>query len=127
MGVRLILTPMHLGGCFPPWCVGSLAVSDENNDVETACRRVHSAGGWPGSGAWLWRGLMMIFVAAMEGILIGLVYTEIFTCLALKLAHMLNKRLWQDHEACVINFTCILRPTTHECMQHTHKFQSAPL
>ena len=48
---------------------------------------------------------MMVFVAAIEGILIGLVYTEIFTCLALKLAHMLNKQLWQDHEACVINFT----------------------
>ena len=65
----------------------------------------HAASGWPGSGAWLWRGLMMVFVAAIEGILIGLVYTEVFTCLALKLAHMLNKQLWQEHETCVINFT----------------------
>ena len=66
---------------------------------------VHGASGWPGSGAWLWRGLMMVIIAAIEGIMIGVVYTEIFTCLALKLAHMLNKPLWQEHEAAVINFT----------------------
>lgn len=66
---------------------------------------VYAASGWPGSGAWLWRGLMMVMVAAVEGILIGVVYTEIFTLLALKLAHMLNKPLWQEHEATVINFT----------------------
>eukprot|EP01043_Picozoa_sp_COSAG02_P000235 COSAG02_NODE_4_length_69935_cov_46.806590_43_plen_923_part_00 len=66
---------------------------------------VHVASGWPGSGSWLWRGLMMVVVAAIEGIMIGVVYTEIFTCLALKLAHMLNKPLWQEHEAAVINFT----------------------
>ena len=63
------------------------------------------ASDWPGTGQWLPRGLMVVCVGAIEGLLIGLVYTEVFTCLALKLVHMHNKPTIQEHEACVINYT----------------------
>lgn len=63
------------------------------------------ASDWPGTGQWLPRGLMVVCVGAIEGLLIGLVYTEVFTCLALKLVNMRNKPTIQEHEACVINYT----------------------
>jgi hypothetical protein len=81
---------------FVPSCYGGY--SEEPWDFDFAS-------GWSGSGKWLHRGLMVACVGAIEGLLIGLVYTEVFTCLALKLAHMRNKRLVQEHEACVINYT----------------------
>jgi hypothetical protein len=52
-----------------------------------------------------WRGLMLLFVGILEGLLIGLVYSEVFTCFAVYIAKLKNKRLWQDHERMVINFT----------------------
>ena len=48
---------------------------------------------------------MMVFVGITEGILIGAVYSELFTCFALQLAKLKNKKLWQDYERMVINFT----------------------
>lgn len=52
-----------------------------------------------------WRGLMIIFVGITEGILIGVVYAEVFTCFAEKLAVNKNKKYWQDHERMIVNFT----------------------
>lgn len=56
-------------------------------------------------GSWMWRGLMMLGSGIVIGILIDVVYTEIFTCFAHWLASQKNKLTWQDHERMVINYT----------------------
>lgn len=98
-GGNFTSTKIHSAGNiaqFVPSCYGGYSEDPWNLEFAT---------GWPGTGSWLWRGLMMALVGALEGLLIGLVYTEVFTCLALKLAHMRNKRTVQEHDVCVINYT----------------------
>ena len=48
---------------------------------------------------------MLLIVALVEGVLVGGVYEESFACFAAKLAAMMNKKLWQDHESVLINYT----------------------
>ena len=57
------------------------------------------------SGGNALRGLYMVLVGLAEGIFVGVLFTEVFTCLAEYLALARNPKLWQEYESHRINYT----------------------
>ena len=53
----------------------------------------------------VWRGLMMVLLGIVVGILIDVVYTELFTCFAKWIAGQANNKTYQEYDTKVVNYT----------------------
>ena len=59
------------------------------------------------SGPFPRRGFFLMMIAVAEGVLIGVVYIELFVYVAEILAEFSNQVYWHDHLTTIVNFTYV--------------------